>query len=143
MRRSRLALTAATLLSLAAPLAAETLIATRLIRAQEVIRPGDVTLASGNVPGALQDPAKAIGQEARIALYPGRPVMRGQTAPPALIERNEIVTLIYQRAGLAITAEARALGRAAAGEKVRVMNTGSRMSVFGTVTQDGAVRVTP
>jgi flagella basal body P-ring formation protein FlgA len=131
-------------LALAAPpLAAETLIATRLIRAQEVIGPGDVILAEGEVPGALADPADAVGREARIALYPGRPVMRGQTAAPALVERNQIVTVVYARGGLTLTAEARALGRAAAGETIRVMNLSSRMSVTGTVAPDGSVRVSP
>lgn len=129
---------------LAAPsLSAETLIATRLIRAQEVIGPGDVILAEGDVPGALTDPATAVGREARVALYPGRPVMRGQTAAPALVQRNQIVTLVYVRGGLTLTAEARALGRAAAGEAIRVMNLSSRMSVTGTVAPDGSVRVNP
>ncbi|RBI84627.1 flagella basal body P-ring formation protein FlgA [Rhodosalinus halophilus] len=127
----------------AAPAAAETLVATRLIRAQEVIGPGDVTLSSGEVPGALTDPAAAVGREARVALYPGRPVMRGQTAPPALVERNQIVTVVYAQGGLRLTAEARALGRAAAGERVRVMNLSSRLSVTGTVAEDGSVRVQP
>jgi flagella basal body P-ring formation protein FlgA len=127
----------------AAPAAAETLVATRLIRAQEVIGPGDVTLSSGEVPGALTDPAAAVGREARVAIYPGRPVMRGQTAPPALVERNQIVTVVYAQGGLRLTAEARALGRAAAGERVRVMNLSSRLSVTGTVAEDGSVRVQP
>lgn len=127
----------------APPVTAETLIATRLIRAQEVIGPGDVTLAAGEVPGALTDPAAAVGREARIALYPGRPVMRGQTAAPALVERNQTVTVVYSRGGLTLTAEARALGRAAAGEPIRVMNLSSRMSVTGNVAPDGSVRVSP
>ncbi|MFP4570785.1 flagellar basal body P-ring formation chaperone FlgA [Rhodosalinus sp.] len=127
----------------APPLTAETLIATRLIRAQEVIGPGDVILAEGEVPGALTDPAAAVGREARIALYPGRPVMRGQTAAPALVERNQIVSVVYSRGGLKVTAEARALSRAAEGEPVRVMNLSSRMSVTGTVAPDGSVRVNP
>ena len=131
-------------LALAAPpLTAETLIATRLIRAQEVIGAGDVILATGEVPGALSDPAEAVGREARVALYPGRPVMRGQTAAPALVERNQIVTVVYARGGLTLTAEARALGRAAAGEPIRVMNLSSRMSVTGAVAPDGSVRVSP
>lgn len=131
------------LLCAAAPATAETLIATRLIRAQEVIGPGDVQLAEGEVPGALSDPAAAVGREARVALYPGRPVMRGQTATPALVERNEIVTLVYTRGGLRLTAEARALARASAGERLRVMNLSSRMSVTGTVAPDGSIRVSP
>jgi flagella basal body P-ring formation protein FlgA len=134
---------ALTLALAAPPLSADTLVATRLIRAQEVIGPGDVILAAGEIPGALTDPSAAVGREARVALYPGRPVMRGQTAAPALVERNQIVTVVYVRGGLKLTAEARALGRAAAGEPVRVMNLSSRMSVTATVAPDGSVRVSP
>jgi flagella basal body P-ring formation protein FlgA len=125
----------------APPAAAETLVALRTIRAQTVIGPGDVGLAPGVTPGALTQPEQALGLEARVALYPGRPIHPADLGPPALVERNARVTLVFRSGALTITAEGRALSRAAAGEAVRVMNLSSRATVTGTVEPDGRVAV--
>ena len=74
-------------------------------------------------------------------IYAGRPVREADLAPPALVERNQIVTLRFRRGGLAISAEGRAMGRAAEGESVRAVNLGSRLTVSGTVAADGSVHV--
>lgn len=136
-----LALTLA--LAIAAPAQADMLIAARAIRSTTVLTAVDVALAPGTVPGALSDPSQAIGQEARVNLYPGRPVMAGDLGPPALIERNQIVSVTYSASGLQIRAEARALDRAGAGDRLRVMNLASRTTVTGTVTAEGHVTVGP
>ncbi|MBK1634768.1 flagellar basal body P-ring formation chaperone FlgA [Rhodovulum adriaticum] len=137
------ALAVTLIMASAAPALADMLVATRAIRAATVLAPGDVALAAGQVPGALDDPAQAIGQEARVTLYPGRPIMAGNLGPPALIERNQIVTLTYVTAGLRIRAEGRALDRAGAGDRLRVMNLASRSTVTGTATAAGHVAVGP
>lgn len=121
--------------------AAETLIATRLIRASEVIRPGDVAPGQTSVPGAAHDPASVVGMEARVALYPGRPVRLSDVGPAAVIERNQIVLLHYQSGALRIATEGRALERAGPGDRVRVMNLSSRSTVSGLVTAGGTVEV--
>jgi flagella basal body P-ring formation protein FlgA len=122
---------------------AETVVATRTIRAQEIIGPTDLALREGTVPGAITAPDQAIGQEARVALYPGRPVRHGDIGPPAIVERNQLVVLTYAAGGLRITAEARALGRGGIGDRIRVMNLASRSSLFGEVQADGTVQVRP
>ena len=123
------------------PTLAEALVTTRLVRATEVLGPGDVTHSAHRVPGAATDAVQVIGLEARVALYPGRPVLLGDLAPAALVERNQTVRLVYRRGGLLIITDARALGRAALGDPVRVMNLSSRSNVTGTVTSDGTVEV--
>lgn len=128
-------------LAAAGPLAADTLLATRTLRAGTVIGPGDVALAAGDLPGALTRPEDAVGQEARVAIYAGRPVMAANVGPPAAVDRNDIVALHFRRGGLAITAEGRALGRGAPGETVRVMNLSSRTTVSGRIAADGSVHV--
>lgn len=126
----------------AAPAApADALVATRLVRATEVLGPDDVTRSDVMMPGAATDLVQVVGLEARVALYPGRPVLLADLGPAAVVERNQPVRLIYRRGGLTITAEARALGRAALGEQVRVMNLGSRSTVTGTVTSDATVEL--
>lgn len=131
----------ALVLALAAPAAAESLVATRTIRAKTLIAFEDLTLVSAELPGALNDPAQAIGLEARVALYAGKPVRPGDLGPPTLIERNQLVTLVFVSGGLAISTEGRALARGAEGDEIRVMNLGSRNTVTGRVGPDGAVYV--
>lgn len=125
----------------AAPALAETLVATRTIRAQTLITPEDVVHAAIETPGALREAALVIGQEARVALYAGRPIRPGDIGPAAVVERNQIVLLVFDRGGLRITAEGRALGRGAPGEAIRVMNLSSRSTVGGTISADGSVHV--
>lgn len=131
-------------LALASPLAAqETVIAAGTIRGATMIGPSDVAVVDGETPGALSDIALAVGMEARINLYPGRPIRPGDLRPPAIVERNEIVSLRYNYGGLLVMTEGRALDRAAEGEALRVINLASRQTVTATATGPGLVTVGP
>ena len=125
------------------PALAETVLAARTIRAQAILAPGDVTLAAHEVPGTYVAIGETIGLEARVVLYAGRPIRIEDLGPPAIVERNQIVTLIYRTGGLAIAAEGRALARAGIGDRLRVMNLASRQTVTGHVRADGTVSVGP
>ncbi|KAA2315574.1 flagella basal body P-ring formation protein FlgA [Pseudooceanicola sediminis] len=120
---------------------ADTVVAARTLPAQSLIGPGDLVLREGDMPGALTQIEGLIGQETRVAIYAGRPLRMGDVGPPALIERNAIVSLVYDRGGLVIVAEARSLARAGEGESIRVMNLSSRQTVNGVVQPDGTVKV--
>ncbi|TVP72009.1 MAG: flagella basal body P-ring formation protein FlgA [Rhodobacteraceae bacterium] len=120
---------------------AESLVATRLIRANEVISVGDVTFAAPAVTGAAQDPVAVIGLETRVAIYPGRPVRLSDLGPAAVIERNEVVRMVYRSNGLTILSEGRALSRAGLGDQISVMNLASRQTVQATVSASGLVEV--
>ncbi|NSX54673.1 flagellar basal body P-ring formation chaperone FlgA [Parasulfitobacter algicola] len=130
-----------TMAFLAMPAMAETLIASKTIRAQSIITPGDITVTDVAVAGAFTDPIQVIGQEARVVLYAGRPIRPGEVGPPALVERNQIVSLLFKQGGLTIATEGRALGRGGIGDLIRVMNLSSRSTVSGTVTPQGTVIV--
>ena len=127
----------------AAPAQGETLVATRTIRAHAIIAPGDVTVVAAAVPGTLSDPADALGQEARVAIYQGRPLRAGDIGPPALVERNQIVELRFRSGPLDIRTEGRALMRGGEGDAIRVLNVASRSTVNGRVLADGTVAVGP
>lgn len=122
---------------------ADSLVATRTIRAQSVVQMDDVTLVAAAIPGALTGTDGAVGLEARVAIYAGRPIKASDLGPPALIDRNQIVSLSYQSGGLAILAEGRALARGGVGDVIRVMNLASRSTVSGRVAADGTVQVGP
>jgi len=120
---------------------ADVLVPVRTIRAKELLSVSDFVVKSGNVPGAVTHIEQIDGKEARVALYAGRPVRAGDIGPPALIERNQIVSLIFSGGLLRISTEGRALARAAAGEEIRVMNLSSRTTIRGIVRADGAIEV--
>lgn len=129
-------------LTLADAAFAQAVVPTRALRAGHLIGPDDLTISTLPAPpGHLTDPLDAVGMEAGVTLYPNRPIPRAGLAPPALVERNARVTLIFRAGGLDIRAEGRALGRAAADEPVRVMNLASRTTVSGRVTAPGVVSV--
>lgn len=129
------------LLLLAGPALSESVVATRTIRAQSVIGPDDVTVVDAALYGALSDPTLALGLETRVAIYAGRPVRPTDLGPPTLVERNQVVPLIYRSGSLAILTEGRALARGSEGEVIRIMNLGSRTTVSGRIGPDGAVHV--
>ncbi|MDX8346416.1 flagellar basal body P-ring formation chaperone FlgA [Cognatiyoonia sp. IB215446] len=128
---------------LAGPTAADTVVATRTIPAQSLIMDGDVTVSSRDIPGVVSDPAQVIGMEARVALFAGRPIRPADVGFPAVVERNQIIPLYFQRGGLMISTEGRALGRAGPGDLVRVMNISSRSTVTARIGADGAGYVAP
>jgi len=120
---------------------ADTIYAATTIRAESILTAHDLIVKDVDVPGAASAPEQLIGKEARVALYAGRPIRLADVGPPALVDRNQIVALIFNSSGLTITAEGRAMQRAGAGEYVRVMNLASRNTVTGLVLADGRVMV--
>ena len=123
----------------AQPLAAESIVALRTIRAGEVIGAAHVARDAAVVPGAAERTEDVVGLEARRMIYTGRPVLHADIGPPAILERNAIVPLLFRHGALTITAEGRTLSRAGIGDRVRVMNLNSRKTVHGVVSADGTV----
>jgi flagella basal body P-ring formation protein FlgA len=120
---------------------AETVVAVRTIRPLTILTSQDLAVKPQPTIGAFDDPNLLIGMETRVALYAGRPIRPGDIGPPAIIDRNQIVVLVYAAGGLMIATEARALARGGIGDRVRVLNMSSRLTVEGTVLPDGSVRV--
>ncbi|WP_299637128.1 flagellar basal body P-ring formation chaperone FlgA [uncultured Ruegeria sp.] len=130
-------------LMLMAPIAAQAdiVVSTRTIRAKEAISAADLELKPTDIADAISDPDRLIGQEARVALYPGRPIRDSDVGPPAIVDRNDLVVLVFSSQPLSITTEGRALGRGAAGDRIRVMNLSSRTTVTGRIRPNGQVEV--
>lgn len=121
---------------------AQSVVPVRTLRANTIIDADDLGVKTASVPGSFENPENVIGQEARIALYAGRPIRFNEIGPPAIVNRNQIVDLVFMLNGLKISTEGRALGRGGVGDRIRVMNLTSRAALFGTVSADGSVRVT-
>ena len=129
----------ACLVLLSGPATAESVTAVHAVRAGTMLSADDLAFLDEDAEQGFTDPRDVIGLEARVNLYPGRPILARDVGSPTVVERNAIVPLVFSRGGLSITLEGRALSRAGAGETVRVMNLSSRNTVIGVATETGQV----
>ncbi len=120
---------------------ADSLVATRVIRAHQTLVAEDMALVAAEIPDALANASAAIGQEARVAIYPGRAIRAQDLGKAAIVERNQIVALAYQVGGLSIQTEGRALDRGGEGDVIELMNLSSKTKVLGRIGPDGTVYV--
>ena len=123
------------------PALADGVVPTRTIRANAVISETDVTLRANMANSGYARLADVIGQEARVVLYPGKPIGVDDIGPPAIVTRNQLVRVSFTANGLEILTEGRALERGAIGDRVRIMNLSSRATLFGQVQADGSIHV--
>lgn len=128
---------------IASGVGAESLTTNRAIRPATVLVASDLTVLQSAVPGTLTSVEDVVGMETKITLYPGRPIRRSDIGPPALVDRNQLVEITYRTSTITIRTEGRALDRGAVGERVRVMNLGSRTTVTGVVSERGKIIVSP
>jgi len=126
---------------LTTPALADSMVATRTIKAKSVITAEDVAQVAAVIPGAVSLPEEAVGKEARVTLYAGRPIRPEDIGSPALVDRNQSVILLFQSAGLTIRVEGKALDRGGEGDAIRAMNMTSRQTVTGIVAHDGTIHV--
>lgn len=120
---------------------AELVVPVKTIRANNVIAASDLTTAQGHHDNAFSGLEEVVGQEARRTLYAGRPILVDDIGPPALVQRNQIVSLEFVSGGLTILTEGRSLERGGIGDSVRIMNLSSRATLFGQVLANGRVQV--
>jgi len=126
---------------LAFSVGAQTVVAAHGIRARSIIAPEDLVVLDKDTVGGIVRVADIIGQEARVNLYAGRVIRASEIGAPSILERNQLVIMVYNIGLLSISAEGRVLGRAGVGEFVRVMNLDSRLTVTGRVLFDGTIEV--
>ena len=134
-------LSSCSLLFLMATASDADIVAKRTIRAQAILTEDDLAIRAGASSNAESELLEFVGMETREVLYAGRPISRSQLGEPAIVQRNEIVQMIYLTGSVQIVTEGRALGRAALGETIRVMNLGSRTTVSAQVEGPARVRV--
>ncbi len=128
-------------LGLAVPAGADSVVATRVIQPKSLITAEDVTMVAMQIPDALGDVNAAIGQEARIAISPGRAIKAADLVQATLVERNAVVAMSFVVGGLEIVTEGRALARGGEGDVIDIMNLSSRTRLRGRIMADGSVTV--
>lgn len=72
---------------------------------------------------AITSAKELVGRTPRHGLRAGVPVLTAEVRLPILVERNGIVTIVFKRPNMTLTAQGRALDEGGEGETVRVANT--------------------
>ena len=120
-------------------------VAVRRLGLGEIIGPADVRpirLRAELARGApAETPAQLVGKQLRRPVTAGQPIQLADATPPALVERNALVTLVLEAPGMQLTAGGRVLEAAPRGATVRVVNLMSQSVVEGVVVAPGRVRV--
>ena len=119
---------------------AGSVVAQRTLPAGSIIMPDDVAVSTEGAGGPTEI-AQVVGQQLRVVVYEGRRIEASFLTVPTAVNRNQIVTLAYQKSALRIEAEGRALSAGSVGQIIRVMNTASRVTVSGRIAPDGTVIV--
>lgn len=120
-------------------------LATRRMALGEVVGPADARPARMRAervrPGLAQLLEQVVGQELRRPMAAEQGFALVDLGPPAIVQKNSLVTLILDAPGIQLSAQGRALEAASRGATVPVMNLMSRSIVEGVAVAPGRVRV--
>jgi flagella basal body P-ring formation protein FlgA len=89
----------------------------------------------------ITDMQVVVGLAARHPLQPGLPLHDADLMKPALVQRNDTVTIVYEAPGLTLTLRGQAQDTGALGDTVNVQNMQSKRIVQGVVSGPGRVTV--
>ena len=121
------------------PVAARRLLAGTVLTAADLqpgrVRTGEVRADSVRVP------QQAVGMAVRHATSAGQMLLLADLVRPPMIEKGAVVRLALETGGLSLAAQGIATETGALGERIKVMNVGSRMVLDAEITGPGRVRV--
>jgi flagella basal body P-ring formation protein FlgA len=90
---------------------------------------------------AISNIHAAAGLAARHELRPGQTLRDADLMKPAIIQRNDTVTIVYQAPGFTLTLRGQAQDAGALGDTISVLNAESKRVVQGVVSGPGRVTV--
>jgi flagella basal body P-ring formation protein FlgA len=109
----------------------------------EVLKTSDLTIVKRpkSESAMITDMQVVVGLAARHSLQPGLPLHDADLMKPALVQRNDTVTIVYEAPGLTLTLRGQAQDTGALGDTVNVQNMQSKRIVQGVVSGPGRVTV--
>lgn len=96
------------------------------------------TVTRGSVQ---EDRSQIVGKVAKRTLIKGQPVPVNALREPYLVLSGKPATVVFEDGGLTITSQATALQSGSIGDQVALRNNESGLTIRGTVSRDGTVRV--
>jgi len=82
-----------------------------------------------------------IGKQVRRILAKGRPIMTQSIMNQRIIDRGDIVKILYVDGALKVTASGRALSDAYRGQEIKIVNLIGNKTVLGIATDEGLVEI--
>jgi flagella basal body P-ring formation protein FlgA len=113
------------------------LVPTHRLAPGSVLRRGDLmpaTVRASTIRGdVVREPAQALGQAVRHAAAAGQPLPLAELQRPIAVAKGAHVAMEIRMPGLTVIAQGTALDSGALGERIQVLNPGSRMAVEGEI----------
>lgn len=124
---------------------AQVLAYARNVNMGEILSASDLVWSDGAVAplDAVADAEQAIGKAAKRPLRMGAAAAQHDLGAPRVIKRDEMVQVAFAEEGVSLTLTGKALGDAAVGEAVSVLNPSSRKVLEATASGPGRALVGP
>jgi flagellar basal body P-ring formation protein FlgA len=117
----------------------------RSMKSGEVIQEDDMAAQlrdRRNIPpGAITDPEEIIGMQAVRTIQAGVVLVRDQWKTVAIVKKGQRVQIVLDTPTLRIVAPGESLQDGGEGDKIRVLNVGSRQVIVARVRDGQTVRV--
>jgi len=130
-----------------APRTVQILVYARNIPAGETLSADDLAwaeaLAATRLADPVGDPDVAVGKLARRPLRAGAPALARDLVGVRVIHRDELVAVQFRDDGMVLSLHGRALGDAAVGEPVQILNLASKKTVEAVAAGPGRAVVGP
>jgi flagella basal body P-ring formation protein FlgA len=123
----------------------QTLTFVRNLEAGEIVQPQDLSWSRTvdtplDAPG---DPDAVIGMAARRPMREGTAVSMHDVVAPQVIKKDDIISVVFNQGGIALTLQAKALENATPGQPLSVMNVASKKIIQAVATGPGQAVVGP
>jgi flagella basal body P-ring formation protein FlgA len=117
----------------------------RSLAAGEIVQPEDLIWgkAAGAPSDAPRDADAVIGKAAKRPLREGAAAAMRDVSAPQVIKSGDIIAVAFESGGIRLVLQARAMGAAAAGEPLNVMNPSSRKVIQVVALGPGEAAVGP
>lgn len=123
----------------------DVVVTNRTLERGQAVGASDVTLerrARDLVPAeAVYDGMPLDGRVARRAIAPGTLLRAADLVRPEIVQKGELVTVVYEGPGISLALRAKANEAGALGDTVTVLNPQSKKTLQATVTGPGRVSV--
>lgn len=91
--------------------------------------------------GAFSSKDDIVGKQASKPLKSGKLIEKNDLHSEIIIKKGQAVTAVYNKKGLQITSKMQALGDAAQGEAVKLLNLNSKKEIVGVAKASGLVEI--
>lgn len=123
----------------------EVLTYNRSLEAGEIVQPEDLswTKVAAAPAGAPRDADALIGKAAKRPLRSGAAASTRDVTSPLVVKRDDMVEVVFAMEGVNLSLQAKAMGAAAVGDTVSLMNLSSKNVIQAVVAAPGKAVVGP